>query len=262
MTTVKSEKRYKLRALSLILSLLLCLLSGCTPKPNNEQIKEAVRTALDKEKQPPELVLEEMEVPTRLSGKATVVIWTEDKTLQRNYTVEYDYKTQIFVVAEFTTSILGKDGSYSFVPNDRTLVFTKFEKYFQFSDDFNEQYLAIYVGKGGTLKELRDQFEKEKLTGVRMEQLLEFKECDLGGDTLILLVPRYKGLSVWINEVLHHGGHRIEEGRELARFGDEPVYIFCEFDNKIPSYEIHVSFDDLGSSFLTREDFIKNLDQD
>ena len=108
---------------------------------------------------------------------------------------------QAFVVSDYTTAQLNKDGTYSPVPNDLSLTFTEYAPCFDFSDDFSQQYLLLYAGEGKDLDELRAAFETEMSTDINADMLASFEVCDLGGDTLVLLVPRYKGVTIWIKEI-------------------------------------------------------------
>lgn len=250
----------KQRNVYALVFLFAIFLIGCAPTPNDEQIRAAILASLEDEKKSPELAFEEMEVPIRFTGKAGAVLQSKDKKIQRNYWIEYDAKLRTFVVAKCTTSHLCKHKTYSASDNGNFVV-TEYAEHFNFSDDDNEHYLIVYVGRGKKISELRTRFESEKLKNISLNQLAEFEECDLGGDVMILIVPRYKGLSVWINELNHTHGEHMESGKELARFGDKPVYLFCKFAEKRADYEVHISFDGLGQSFLTSESLLKRLEQ-
>lgn len=253
------KKTYVSRVLLACTALLLFFfLTSCAPTPDNAQIEAAIRASLSGEASPPELDFSTMEVPMRSSGSAGAVLWTADGEIQRNYTLKYDKATRAFAVTGFTTSRRGADGSYYPVPNDPSLVLTEFAPCFDFSDDLGQQYLLLYAGEGDDLTALRTTFESEKLPAMTAEQLADFEVCDLGGDTLILLVPRYRGLSVWVSEIEHQGDMMLT-GAEVAHFGDKPVYIYCSFSDKLPKYEIHVSFDEMGEFFLTREALLESM---
>lgn len=90
----------------------LCACTLIPPTPDNEQIVQAVMTSNDNEDDSLELVYEEMEVPHRLPGKASAVIWVSDKSIQRNFTIAYDKKEKTFYVESYITLVLGEDGVY------------------------------------------------------------------------------------------------------------------------------------------------------
>ncbi len=239
--------------------LFSCLAFGCAPMPNNGEIEAAIRMSLAAEASPPALVFADMEVPMRSAGKAGAVLWTEDKTIQRNYALAYDSKARAFTVSSCSTSRLSKEGTYYPVPNDLTLTFTKYAPFFDFSFDFGQQYLLVYAGEGDRLNELRDTFEAEALAGISAETLTSFEACDLGGDALVLFVPRYESTDVWINEI-DHQGDMMKSGAEVARYGDEPFYIYCDFDDKLPDYEIHIALQNGKEHFFTtREQLLKRF---
>ncbi len=101
----------------LIIAVLLTALSLCScgllaPTPSNERILEAITASNNAQEEPLELVYEEMQVPHRSPGKASAVIWMEDKSIQRNFTIAYNRKTKTFYVKSFITLSLGEDGVY------------------------------------------------------------------------------------------------------------------------------------------------------
>ena len=108
------------------------------------------------------------------------------------------------------------------------------------------------------MDELRAAFETEMSTDINADMLASFEVCDLGGDTLVLLVPRYKGVTIWINEIEHQGDLMIS-GTEVARIGDTPVYLYCDFDDKLPGYEIHTSLNGQEQFFTTREQLVESI---
>lgn len=239
--------------------LLSCIAFGCAPTPDNAQIEAAIRASIAAEESPPTLIFAEMQIPMRSAGKASAVLWTEDKTIQRNYALAYDTKARAFTVSSCSTSRLSKEGTYYPVPNDLTLTFTEYAPFFDFPSDFGQQYLLVYVGEGDNLLELRTTFEAEKLTAVKPNVLAAFAACDLGGDTLVLFVPRYEGTAVWINEI-EYQGDMMKSGAEVARYGDEPFYIYCDFDDKLPDYEIHIALQNGKEHFFTtREQLLKRF---
>lgn len=254
-------KKLYARALVCLLALIFALpAAGCTNvhEPDNSKIEAAIRASLADEKAPPELDFENMLVPMRLLGKANIVICTKDKTLMRNYAVAYDWKTRSFAVTHIMTRRLCENGEYKSVPNDLTLAFTEYAELPPFYSDSDASYLLFYCGEGSNLSEIRKHFESERLHSISDKELSEFEICDLKGGTLILLVPRYKGLSVWINEI-EYSDCAAASGKEAARFTDKPVYIFCDFDDKLPQYEIHIAFDTDGEFFLTRKELADRL---
>ena len=93
----------------------ILLLSSCSllpPEPTNAQILEAVKVANEAEAEPLELVFDEMEVPHRLHGKASAVLWVSDKSIQRNFTVKYDEEEKSFYIESYITLLRGEDGVY------------------------------------------------------------------------------------------------------------------------------------------------------
>lgn len=92
--------------------LLLCSCALLAPTPSNGQILEAVTASNNVQIEPLELVYEEMQVPHRSPGQAGAVIWVEDKSIQRNFTIAYDRKAKTFYVESFITLRLGEDGVY------------------------------------------------------------------------------------------------------------------------------------------------------
>ena len=225
-----------------LVALILCFLQGCAPTPDNAEIEAAIRASLAAEASPPALVFTDMEVPMRAAGKVGAVLWTEDRAIQRNYVLIYDGEAHAFEVSGYATSRLLGDGSYVPIPNDLTLTFTEYAAYFNFPSDFGQQYLLVYAGEGDSPDELRAAFKADTLSS--------FPVCDLGGNTLVLFVPRYKGTVVWINE-LEHEVDLMRSGAELYRSGDEPFYIYCDFDDKLPGYEIHISLPNGKEHFVT-----------
>ena len=250
--------RFTWAIIVLFSALLLLTLTACAPTPENVQIEAAIRASLAAEASPPDLVFADMEVPMRSAGKVGAMLWTEDETTQRNYELAYDRQTRCFVVSSYTTSQLSKDGSYVPIPNDLTLTFTEYASYFNFPSDFGNQYLLVYAGKGDSLDELRATFEAETSAKISAETLASFAMCDLGGDTLVLFVPRYEGMTVWINEIEHQGDLMIS-GAEVARFEDKPFYVYCDFDDKLPDYEIHMSLNGQKQFFTTREQLVESI---
>lgn len=239
--------------------LFSCLAFGCAPTPDNAQIEAAIRASIAAEESPPTLIFADMQIPMRSAGKASSVLWTEDKTIQRNYALAYDTKARAFTVSSCSTSRLSKEGTYYPAPNDLTLTFTEYAVYFDFPSDFGQQYLLVYVGEGDNLLELRTAFEAEAPSQISAETLTSFEMCDLGGNTLVLFVPRYEGTAVWINEI-EHQGDMMKSGAEVTRFGDEPFYIYCDFDDKLPDYEIHIALQNGNEHFFTtREQLLKRF---
>jgi hypothetical protein len=97
-----------------IFSLAALLLFACAldPTPTDEQILQAVAASNATEANPLELVYEEMQVPHRYPGRAGAVLWVPDKSVQRNYSVAYDQKTDTFYIKSYITLVLGEDGVY------------------------------------------------------------------------------------------------------------------------------------------------------
>ena len=107
----------RIRFRHLIAAVLLTapLLYSCTllpPTPTDEQILQAVTASNNAQTEPLELIYEEMQVPQRSPGRAGAVIWVEDKSIQRNFTIAYDRKAKTFYVESFITLRLGEDGIY------------------------------------------------------------------------------------------------------------------------------------------------------
>jgi len=99
-------------AAALLTVLLIFSCAPFSPTPDNEQILEAITSSNNIQTEPLELVYKEMQVPNRFPGKASAVIWTGDKSIQRNYIIAYDRKAKSFYVEDFITLWLGKDGVY------------------------------------------------------------------------------------------------------------------------------------------------------
>lgn len=242
-----------------LLTIMLSILVGCAPTPDTTQIESAIRISLAAEKEPPALVFEDMQVPKRFSGKADAVLWAEDKTIQRNYSLTYDKKQHAFQVSDYTTSRREADGSYSLTADDLSLTLTEYAGWLDKPGNPNRAENLFFVGQGSDLAELRAQFEAEKLSFLSTEQLAEVEECDLGGDTLLLFIPRFEGVSVWLCQTIYTHGDHIEQGEELARFEGKPVYILCDFDDKMPKHEIHVSFNGRNYFFRTFDSLLNDL---
>ena len=96
----------------LLVAALLCACAPGEPKPSNEQIEAAIKTANHGHPQSLPLVFEDMEVPQRSAGQAQAVLWVADKSIQRNFTIAYDKNTKRFYVKDFITLHLGEDGVY------------------------------------------------------------------------------------------------------------------------------------------------------
>jgi hypothetical protein len=107
--------RIRFRHLIAAVLLTALLLSACTlfpPTPTAEQILQAVAESNKAQTEPLELIYEEMQVPHRSPGRAGAVVWVEDKSIQRNFTIAYDRKAKTFYVESFITLRLGEDGVY------------------------------------------------------------------------------------------------------------------------------------------------------
>ena len=107
--------RIRLRCLIAAVLLIAPLLYSCTllaPTPTDEHILQAVTASNNVQIEPLELIYEEMQVPHRSPGRVGAVIWVEDKSIQRNFTIAYDRKTKTFYVESFITLRLGEDGVY------------------------------------------------------------------------------------------------------------------------------------------------------
>ncbi len=96
----------------LLTVLLLCSCALLAPTPTDEHILQAVTASNNVQIAPLELIYEEMQVPHRSPGRVGAVIWVEDKSIQRNFTIAYDRKTKTFYVESFITLRLGEDGVY------------------------------------------------------------------------------------------------------------------------------------------------------
>jgi hypothetical protein len=93
--------RIRFRHLIAAVLLTALLLSACTlfpPTPTAEQILQAVAESNKAQTEPLELIYEEMQVPHRSPGRAGAVVWVEDKSIQRNFTIAYDRKAKTFYV--------------------------------------------------------------------------------------------------------------------------------------------------------------------
>lgn len=88
---------------------VMSLLTSCSGKPEDSEIKEAIMESLrleaESESDVPVLVPNDMQIPMRKAGKAWAVIWNEDKSVQRNYVIEYDKKDKAFKVVSYTESV-------------------------------------------------------------------------------------------------------------------------------------------------------------
>lgn len=117
------------KALSIICLLAaMTLLSSCAKKPEDSDIKAAIELSLKAEyesacnvtneamgesvsisdKDSNNVVLfafDDIQVPMRKAGKAWAVIWNEDKSVQRNYVIEYDKKDKAFKVVSYTECV-------------------------------------------------------------------------------------------------------------------------------------------------------------
>ncbi|MDD4796161.1 MAG: hypothetical protein PHO66_00130 [Eubacteriales bacterium] len=97
---------------ALLMALLLCSCAPLAPTPGNKQIFEAITASNNAQAEPLELAYEEMQVPHRSPGRAHAVIWTPDKSIQRNFIVGYDKKTDTFYVESYMTLVRAEDGCY------------------------------------------------------------------------------------------------------------------------------------------------------
>lgn len=107
--------RIRFRHLIAAVLLTALFLSSCAlflPTPSNEQIIGAIKASNNAQEEPLELIYEEMQVPHRSPGRAGAVIWVEDKSIQRNFTIAYVKKAKTFYVESFITLRLGEDGVY------------------------------------------------------------------------------------------------------------------------------------------------------
>lgn len=108
----------KTRKFSLLSAFLLCmalLLGSCgllPPTPSNEEILEAIKISNMAQSEPLELVYEELHVAHCYPGRALAVLWIEDKSIQRNFVINYDRQTRTFQVAAYETLVLGEDNTY------------------------------------------------------------------------------------------------------------------------------------------------------
>lgn len=130
---------------------------------------------------------------------------------------------------------------------------------FDFSEDPEPFYLVLYAGSGSSFSDLRTAFESERLSDLDSTLRSDFEVCDLGGDDLILVVPRYAGTSVTVREILYKGSHRMESGAVLASSEDRPMYVFCDFDPDLPSYEVHIQSGQRGHFFQTRQSILERM---
>lgn len=78
---------------------------------------------------------------------------------------------------------------------------TVYAPYFDFPEDPEPFYLLLYAGSGGSFSDLRTAFERGRLSDIDRVLRSDFAVCDLGGDDLILVVPRYAGTSVTVRTV-------------------------------------------------------------
>jgi hypothetical protein len=99
-------------AAAFLTALPLCSCAFFPSTPTDGQILQAVAESNETQTKPLELVYEEMQVPHRSPGRASAVIWVEDKSIQRNFAVVYDKKAKTFYVENFITLRLGEDGVY------------------------------------------------------------------------------------------------------------------------------------------------------
>lgn len=94
---------------------VLLVMTGCSflpPKPDNNEIWQAVEIYQALEVAPPEIIREGMQVPQRSFGRAGAVLWTTDKLIQRNYQIRFDQAKNEFKVISCETLKLGSDGVY------------------------------------------------------------------------------------------------------------------------------------------------------
>lgn len=242
----------------LLLLAVLCLLTGCAPTPQNADVESAIKRALAQEKDPPEMNFSGMSVPTRYAGKALAVVESADGVWQRGYVISYDKIARGFVATlDYEKRPDHAPMRYSAKKDENSEQLSSF--YFDFSDNREAEYLLLYAGEGADLGALRAAFEREHLQDFPDEVRASFEVCDLGGNTLILLVPHYEDTAVWINKI-EVAGDALVSGDEIARFEDSmPVYIYCRFGDRLPGCEIHVSQDGAESFFTANEALLKSI---
>lgn len=93
------------------------LLTSCGKKPSDDDIRGAIMKSIEKETdnsaEVPSFNLDYIEVPMRSSDKAWAVVWNGDRSVQRNYVIEYDKKEKAFRATSFTESVYdGDSGTY------------------------------------------------------------------------------------------------------------------------------------------------------
>lgn len=232
----------------LMVSSMLISLSACAPKPKNDQIVSAIQQSLTTETTPPNLDFSTLTVTSQKNDQTEVMVFTADKTVRRQYILKYNNEVKDFQVSSFYTSQLTPDGkNYYYLPNDNQLVLTTEASLFPFTSDDNQFYLVQYVGSGNSIESLRTTYEAGLPTN---STTFDFNICDLGGPELILVVPRYASSTIWINE-LQHQSDVMSSGKQIEEYDDKPLYIFCDFDDKLPDYEIHVAYNRRTEYFVT-----------
>lgn len=93
----------------ILISLLVSFCAMIPPTPTDDQILEAIIESNEGEDQPLDFNYEEIAVPMRYPGKAGVVLYVRDNTIQRNFMVLYDKKEKNFYAVVDMTKNLEND---------------------------------------------------------------------------------------------------------------------------------------------------------
>lgn len=191
-----------------------------------------------------------MKVPVRTAGKANAVVWTADKTLQRNYVIAYDSSERAFTVTDFSTCVLGDDGTYAPLP---PAALTAYADRFSFSAQPGERLAVVYAGTDTDGFSAREKFDERYFADLSAEETALFSQCDLGGSVLVVLVPKYAGTVISVTETATFGDALIS-GDEAGRFDDGmPVYLRCDWNG---AYDISVYFEGEGGFFRVDENML------
>ena len=69
------------------------------PTPSDEQILTSIRKFNAGQSESLDLAYEQLQVPKRRPGQASVVLYTRDEATQANYAIKYDKRAKEFVVS-------------------------------------------------------------------------------------------------------------------------------------------------------------------
>ena len=242
-----------MRRVTVCIGLLILLVAfvGCTSKQNNTEIEEAIRRSLATEDKPPDLVFENMEVNVDVDGQIIVLIWTKDKQIQREYLIHKI--EQSFYVYNCVTSLLGEDNVYHFLSPASN---TTYSGRFDFTDDPRERVMLIYIGEDDSTVNIREQFENEQLTDFTKDEIASFIECDLGGKSLVLVIPKYEGTSLKITVTGVSTGDAVTEEEITCSENGEPIYLWTDWNGY---NSVEVMFNKSGFSIKENESVMELL---